>query len=249
MEPKQTLHATATPAFAGIEVLCDRLQIGMSRFEAIRQRRRALTWLLGASALPLLGCGGGSDEAGGTDIFTRDSSGSCATIPAETADPFPGDRSNSLSGTTVNALALCGIVRSDRRSSLPASLGSAAGIPLTIRLQLVNTNASCASLAGRAVYLWHCDRNGNYSMYSNGVTAQKYLRGAQVSDRDGMVVFAASSRADMPGAGHTCTSRSSPAWPRPAAAPTTSARRSWPCLNPLAAPSMPPAATAPVCPT
>jgi hypothetical protein len=29
MEPNQTLHATATPAFAGIEVLCDRLQIGI----------------------------------------------------------------------------------------------------------------------------------------------------------------------------------------------------------------------------
>lgn len=159
------------------------------QFDAIRQRRRALTWLLGASALPLAGCGGGSSSEDAADVFTNGSSGTCSVIPAETAGPYPGDGTNTVSGSTVNALALSGIVRSDIRSSLPASLGTAAGVPLTLTMQLLNTNASCASLAGYAVYLWHCDRDGNYSMYSAGVTNQNYLRGVQVSDSDGVVVF------------------------------------------------------------
>lgn len=159
-----------------------------SRFDAIRQRRRALTWLLGAGALPLVGCGGGSSSEDSADVFTS-GSGTCLAIPAETAGPYPGDGTNAVSGSTVNALALSGIVRSDIRSSLPASLGTAAGVPLTLTMQLLNANASCASLAGYAVYLWHCDREGNYSMYSSGVTNQNYLRGVQVSDSDGVVVF------------------------------------------------------------
>ena len=161
----------------------------LNRFAAIRQRRRALTWLVGASALPLIGCGGGSSSEDTADVFTNGSSTTCSAIPAETAGPYPGDGTNSVAGSTVNALALSGIVRSDIRSSLPASLGSAAGVPVTVTLQLLNANASCASLAGYAVYLWHCDRDGNYSMYSSGLTNQNYLRGVQVADSDGVVVF------------------------------------------------------------
>ena len=37
-------------------------------------------------------------------------------------------------------------------------------------------------LAGRAVYVWHCDRQGRYSLYSPGVTNQNYLRGVQEAD-------------------------------------------------------------------
>jgi protocatechuate 3,4-dioxygenase beta subunit len=37
------------------------------------------------------------------------------------------------------------------------------------------------------VYLWHCDRDGNYSLYT--VTDQNYLRGVQESGSDGAVTF------------------------------------------------------------
>jgi protocatechuate 3,4-dioxygenase beta subunit len=53
----------------------------------------------------------------------------------------------------------------------------------------VNTSASCANLAGYAIYLWHCDRSGGYSLYSSGVTDQNYLRGVQVTDSNGEVTF------------------------------------------------------------
>ena len=62
-------------------------------------------------------------------------------------------------------------------------------MPLTIKLQLLNASGSCASLAGYAVYLWHCDREGLYSLYLSGVTAQNYLRGVQETDSAGNLVF------------------------------------------------------------
>jgi protocatechuate 3,4-dioxygenase beta subunit len=67
--------------------------------------------------------------------------------------------------------------------------GTAQGVPLTVTLNLVNSNGACAALAGYAVYLWHCDRAGLYSLYSAGATDQNYLRGVQASDSNGKVTF------------------------------------------------------------
>jgi protocatechuate 3,4-dioxygenase beta subunit len=53
----------------------------------------------------------------------------------------------------------------------------------------VNTNGACADLAGYAIYLWHCDAQGRYSMYSSGVTAENYLRGVQATGSDGTASF------------------------------------------------------------
>jgi protocatechuate 3,4-dioxygenase beta subunit len=62
-------------------------------------------------------------------------------------------------------------------------------VPLTIKLKIVDTTASCAALAGYAVYLWHCDKDGNYSMYSAAVSGENYLRGVQETGGDGAVTF------------------------------------------------------------
>jgi protocatechuate 3,4-dioxygenase beta subunit len=166
------------------------------------QRRRALRWLVAGGALSsgLLGltaCGGGDAEAttgttgtgtGGTGTGGSTSS-SCSVIPEETAGPYPGDGSNSASGGVANALMLSGIVRSDIRSSIAGASATATGIPLTLTISLVNTNNSCAALAGYAIYLWHCTADGRYSMYSSGVTDQNYLRGVQATDASGNATF------------------------------------------------------------
>jgi protocatechuate 3,4-dioxygenase beta subunit len=110
-------------------------------------------------------------------------------IPSETAGPYPGDGSNSNSSGVVNVLTLSGIVRSDIRSSVGGSSGTATGVPMTVTLKLVNTASSCASLAGYAIYLWHCTLDGNYSLYSSSILNQNYLRGVQVSDSNGEVTF------------------------------------------------------------
>ncbi|MFY9509619.1 MAG: intradiol ring-cleavage dioxygenase, partial [Rubrivivax sp.] len=156
----------------------------------------ALRWLLAGGAvtgglLPMVGCGGGGDDAGSTTNSSSSSTTttSCSLIPEETAGPYPGDGSNTANGSVANALALSGIVRSDIRSSIAGASGTASGIPLTITITLVNTNGSCASLDGYAIYLWHCDALGRYSMYSSGVTNQNHLRGVQSTSSSGQATF------------------------------------------------------------
>jgi protocatechuate 3,4-dioxygenase beta subunit len=39
------------------------------------------------------------------------------------------------------------------------------------------------------VYVWHCDRDGGYSLCSDGITAENYLRGVQIADDQGVVKF------------------------------------------------------------
>lgn len=163
------------------------------------ERRQVLRWLLaGVATIPLASCGGGGADTVATSSTATGSSGtttttptagSCSVIPEETAGPYPADGSNTNGGSIVNVLNQSGVVRSDIRASFNGATGVAAGVPLTIKLQLVNANASCASLAGYAVYLWHCDRDGLYSLYSSGVTAQNYLRGVQESDSSGNLSF------------------------------------------------------------
>ena len=165
-------------------------------------RRTSLRWLFaGAAMVPLAGCGGGASDSGTTTVSTTTtttttttpatgSTGTgCAVIPEETAGPYPGDGTNRNAGGVANTLTLSGIVRQDIRSSVAPGSATAAGIPLTIKLQLVNVGASCATMPGSALYLWHCDRDGNYSMYATGLTNENYLRGVQEADANGVVTF------------------------------------------------------------
>jgi protocatechuate 3,4-dioxygenase beta subunit len=155
----------------------------------VLSRRRALTLLGGAGlAAALAGCGvtGTSDSAGGSPTATS-AAGAASTgseIPEETAEPYPGDGSNG-----VNVLTESGIVRSDITRSFGSASGVAEGVPLTIRLKVLDTGNGAAGLQGAAVYLWHCDRDGRYSLYSEGITQENYLRGVQEAGSDGSVQF------------------------------------------------------------
>jgi protocatechuate 3,4-dioxygenase beta subunit len=104
-------------------------------------------------------------------------------IPEETAGPYPGDGSNG-----PNVLTQSGVVRSDIRSSFGSSKTTASGVPYTIRFQIVKVGTG-APIAGAAVYVWHCDKDGNYSMYSQGVTNENFLRGVQETDANGWANF------------------------------------------------------------
>lgn len=146
-----------------------------------RQALRAAASLgISAAGLQLPGC---SDPTGTDDDSDGRGNPSCSLIPNETAGPFPGEGSNG-----PNVLNQTGVVRSDIRSSFAGLSGMADGAPLTIQLTIVAT-ATCAPLEGRAVYIWHCDRPGRYSLYSSGVTNQNYLRGVQAADATGKVTF------------------------------------------------------------
>jgi protocatechuate 3,4-dioxygenase beta subunit len=159
----------------------------------LQQRRQALRMLgvVGtAVAVPALAHAATRKTRTTTTTGSGTSSGgtgACSIVPEETAGPYPGDGSNTANGSTANALALSGIVRSDIRSSIAGAIGAAAGVPLQVVMKL--SNASCTALSGYAIYLWHCDAQGRYSMYSSGVTSQNYLRGVQSTDSTGTVTF------------------------------------------------------------
>ena len=157
-------------------------------------RRRFLQLLAAAGAAPLLAAcrvedtgTGSADDSGaesGDGALPAQQTDECTVIPEETAGPYPGDGSNG-----ANALLLGGIVRSDITSSIAGASGVAEGVPLTVEISLVNVADGCAPASGYAVYLWHCDREGRYSLYSAGVTGENYLRGVQEADENGVVTF------------------------------------------------------------
>jgi protocatechuate 3,4-dioxygenase beta subunit len=169
-------------------------------------RRRALTIFGGAGiAAALAACGAGSTTDAARSATATASAGDASsagttaassgdTIPEETGGPFPGDGSNG-----VNVLTESGIVRSDITTSFGTASGVAAGVPLTIALKVLDTRNGSAGLPGAAVYVWHCDMDGGYSLYSDGVTQQNYLRGVQQTDSDGAVTFTSIFPAAYPG--------------------------------------------------
>jgi protocatechuate 3,4-dioxygenase beta subunit len=136
---------------------------------------------------------GASATAGATSGATTDASCDVA-IPEETAGPYPGDGSNG-----PDVLSQSGVVRGDIRSSFGSSTTTAEGVPLTIRFAVLDLADGCAPYAGAAVYAWHCDRDGNYSMYSQAAANENYLRGVQAAGDDGVVEFQSIFPACYPG--------------------------------------------------
>jgi protocatechuate 3,4-dioxygenase beta subunit len=152
-------------------------------------RRRALGILGGAGLLALSGCADaatGSTATGSTSTPTSTSPASAVSteVPDETGGPYPGDGSNG-----ANVLDDAGIIRSDITSSFGTSTTKADGVPLTVNLTVTDSANGYAAMEGVAIYLWHCDREGNYSMYSQGVENENYLRGVQPTDANGTATF------------------------------------------------------------
>ncbi|GAA0251695.1 intradiol ring-cleavage dioxygenase [Cryptosporangium japonicum] len=147
-------------------------------------RRRMLRLLgLGGAALGLAACS--TTDSTTASASTSASAGtSTGEIPDETAGPYPGDGSNG-----PNVLAQSGIVRSDIRSSFGTASGTAEGVPMTLELTVTDLADGGKPFANVAVYVWHCDREGRYSLYSDGVTSENYLRGVQIADASGVVRF------------------------------------------------------------
>ena len=165
-------------------------------------RRQLLALLGGAGGLGLLavaGCGGGSDSASaggsgsrslatsattaGTTATTASTATVTSAVPEETGGPYPGDGSNG-----PDYLGMNGAVRSDIRTSLGSS-AAVAGVPLTIKLTVLDLKNSAKPLTNAGIYLWHCNQPGQYSMYSQGVTNETFCRGIQPTDSSGTATF------------------------------------------------------------
>jgi protocatechuate 3,4-dioxygenase beta subunit len=106
-------------------------------------------------------------------------------IPQESGGPFPADGSNGR-----NVLNESGIVRRDITGSFGGPKGVAKGVPATIALTLFDRkDGRSKPRRGAAIYVWHCDAKGRYSLYDPYLAHQNYLRGIQVTDRKGRVTF------------------------------------------------------------
>ncbi|MEV6275576.1 intradiol ring-cleavage dioxygenase [Nocardia sp. NPDC051832] len=150
----------------------------------VMSRRRAL-WFFGAAGAATVAAGCAAGETGSSATASSSTTaGTVAAIPQETAGPYPGDGSNG-----PNVLIESGVVRSDITTSFGSYSGVAQGVPMTLTLSLKDLAKDGVAGSGMAVYLWHCDREGRYSLYSDGVTNQNYLRGVQVADAAGTVTF------------------------------------------------------------
>lgn len=127
-------------------------------------------------ALGKLGALGAAGLFGFGNSRAAETVGACTVIPEETQGPY-------LLRAILRNPAM---VRKDIREGK-------AGIPLTLRLKVQNVNNGCRPIANAAVYIWHCDKDGSYSGYSsreNGNHADEtYLRGIQITDRNGEVSF------------------------------------------------------------
>ncbi|HUR79035.1 MAG TPA: hypothetical protein VMZ22_13890 [Acidimicrobiales bacterium] len=175
------------------------------RLAAVRRlNRRAALRVLGAAGagMVLVACGGDRhDEGNATEMTDGESTptggaasastteaaaaagSSAQRAPTETAGPFPADGTNG-----PNVLVDAAVLRSDLTKSFGQYSGTASGVPLTVRLKVVRAGSG-AAYAGAALYLWHCDAAGRYSLYSEGATDQNYCRGVQRADGAGAMTF------------------------------------------------------------
>ena len=170
----------------------------------LMSRRRALQLLAVGGLVTLVGCGSSSSDSPGASAGTTTAGTTAATtgapiettaeIPEETGGPYPADGSNG-----INVLTESGIVRPDITSSFGSASGTAAGVPLSIELTILDVSTGGTPLEGAAVYLWHCDQEGRYSLYDAAIADQNYLRGVQASNAAGKVTFASIFPAAYPG--------------------------------------------------
>ena len=132
-----------------------------------------------------------ADTTPATTATTATAAGAYLDFPEETNGPFPADGSNDNgNGEPANVLADPRVVRSDVTANLDGS-DQQPGIPMALTMML---GSGGTALAGAAVYIWHCSRDGHYSVYSGGMNGGDYsdttwFRGVQVTDASGAVHF------------------------------------------------------------
>ncbi|MBW6522729.1 hypothetical protein KZ810_04390 [Sphingomonas sp. RHCKR47] len=164
----------------------------LPRLNRLLERRRALQWFVGAGTAALVsGCGGSDGDAATstattttatptptpTATTTSSATAACIADPAETAGPYPGDGTNTASGSTSNVLTLSGIVRSDIRwphfhfevfSSLSNALS---GRYAVLTSQLAMSAAACTAVySDTAIYPSSSTNFARVSLSSDNVS-------------------------------------------------------------------------------
>ena len=136
-------------------------------------RREALA-LFGASAATFAPSAAAQTRSAEAALAVPD----CVARPEQTEGPYFVDKA---------------LERSDIRID-PETGRMSDGTPLALQFVLsqMASNGACVVLPAAQVDIWHCDAAGRYSDVSDrnrDTRGQQFLRGYQVSDRDGVVRF------------------------------------------------------------
>jgi protocatechuate 3,4-dioxygenase beta subunit len=127
-------------------------------------------------ALEALGAAGVVVLAGGPVALAQSRVPRCVVVPAQTEGPYFVDEKLNR-----------GDIRPD-----PSNGKTSEGVPLDVSMRVYQLGAGCVPLAGAMVDLWQCDAMGIYSDVQDKIfdtRGQKFLRGHQISDKDGLVKF------------------------------------------------------------
>lgn len=128
-----------------------------------------------ASLLPLERARAAIQQMAAADLKAG---GGCVLIPQETEGPYPLDLSNdaNMFRQVINE--------------------SKTGLPLNLTLTVVNINNDCEPVPNARVDIWHCDKDGYYSGYTNNGylgnqnnAGATFCRGIQLTDSLGQVQF------------------------------------------------------------
>ena len=150
-------------------------------------RRRALTTFGTVSLGALLAaCGGSREPTASTPVPTED--GGTATVEPQTS-------SGDDLAAKLDAGATCrrtveqteGPYYFDAESIRSDIREDRDGTPLQLALR-VRDAESCEPIADAVVDIWHCDAGGVYSGFEAG-EGERFLRGAQVTNADGIARF------------------------------------------------------------
>lgn len=104
--------------------------------------------------------------------------GSCSVTDTETDGPYPlyNSRGSAIQRTNIT----------DGKT----------GLPLNVKIVVKNVNNNCAVLSNAVVDIWHCDKDGYYSGYTNSGylgtqnnSSLVFCRGRQISDSNGEINF------------------------------------------------------------
>lgn len=133
--------------------------------------KNSLGLLGAASIIPVINACKKSNSSGS-------GSGSCTVTDTETDGPYPLYASR---GSSIQRLNI-----TDGKT----------GVPLNITIIVKNVNNNCNVLANARVDIWHCDKDGYYSGYTNSGylgtqnnSSAVFCRGLQYSDTAGEVKF------------------------------------------------------------
>jgi protocatechuate 3,4-dioxygenase beta subunit len=158
----------------------------MSRFPTGElNRRQALAGFGSVSLGALLAACSGDDDAPTASVET--SEGTTSTVKPKGSSSDLASRFDDAAACTQTAEQTEGPfyfdvdrIRSDIREDREGA---------TLRLGVrVRDAGACEPISNAVVDVWHCDAGGSYSGFQ-GEDGETYLRGAQVTNRDGIVEF------------------------------------------------------------